>query len=43
VEDIANGLGMHPNEVVKYIETLRSSGRIVESRVGGKTYYRAPT
>ena len=38
--DIADGLGMHPNEVVKYVEDLARAGRIGEYRVGGKVYYR---
>lgn len=41
VQDIANGLGMHRNEVVKYVEDLNEQGMVETSTVGGKMYYKA--
>jgi wyosine [tRNA(Phe)-imidazoG37] synthetase (radical SAM superfamily) len=40
LEDIANGLGMHRNEVVKHLEQLEAGGRITRSWAAGKVYYR---
>jgi wyosine [tRNA(Phe)-imidazoG37] synthetase (radical SAM superfamily) len=40
-EDIADGLGMHGNEVVKHVEHLSAEGRLRETRTGGRLYYRA--
>jgi len=40
LEDIANGLGMHRNEVVKYLEELEAGQRITQSWATGKAYYR---
>ena len=39
VEDIANGLGMHPNEAIKYVEELIAEGEIEPDERDGKTYY----
>jgi len=39
--DIAAGLGMHENEVVKYLEELRVSGAIELVATAGKRFYRA--
>lgn len=41
VEDVASGLGMHANEVIKHIDRLAAAGLIAKSRVGGTVYYRA--
>jgi len=41
VADVARGLGAHPNEVIKHIERLLTSGSIVAERHGSETYYRA--
>jgi wyosine [tRNA(Phe)-imidazoG37] synthetase (radical SAM superfamily) len=41
VEDIAGGLGMHQNEVVKHLEELRSGGMIAATRSGDKQFYMA--
>ena len=38
--DIAQGLGMHPNEVVKYVRELLESNAIEQYRTQGKIYYR---
>ncbi len=39
VEDIASGLGMHRNEVVKYIEQFLAEKRIDSRRRDYRTYY----
>jgi len=39
VEDIASGLGMHHNEVVKYVERLLAEKRIDSRRRDYRTYY----
>ncbi len=39
VDDIANGLGLHPNEVVKYIHHLLSEQQITATHTKRKTYY----
>jgi len=41
VDDIADGLGMHRNEVVKYIEELASENRVRQTWTAGKLYYAA--
>lgn len=41
IEDIASGLGMHPNEVVKCIEILSAENRVTFSRVDEKGFYSA--
>jgi wyosine [tRNA(Phe)-imidazoG37] synthetase (radical SAM superfamily) len=41
VEDIAAGLGLHRNEVVKYIEELSSEGKIESKPQNQELYYRA--
>lgn len=43
LEDIAQGLGASPNEVVKYIEELASRGRVTRVRTQGRAYYKATT
>jgi hypothetical protein len=40
MEDIADGLGMHPNEVVKYVEELSLEGVLERTWASGKCYYR---
>ena len=40
IKDIADGLGMHRNEVVKYVEELTARNLLELSRVGGRAYYR---
>ncbi|RKY27331.1 MAG: radical SAM protein [Planctomycetota bacterium] len=39
LEDIARGLGMHRNEVVKYIEELDGKGLLKKRFSGGKLFY----
>lgn len=41
VEDIAAGLGIHRNEVVKYIEELLTAGKIAAKPQGKRFYYNA--
>jgi wyosine [tRNA(Phe)-imidazoG37] synthetase (radical SAM superfamily) len=41
VDDLANGLGIHRNEVVKYVEELRTRGLIEWTRTGRTLFYRA--
>ncbi len=41
LDDIANGLGIHRNEVVKYAEALASEGSVVKKIKDGKTFYEA--
>ena len=41
IDDIADGLGMHRNEVTKYIEQLNAQGLLVQSRTAGKLHYSA--
>lgn len=43
VEDIAAGLGLHRNEVLKYVEELSAEGKIEARARDGHTYYKAPT
>jgi predicted ArsR family transcriptional regulator len=39
VEDIAAGLGLHRNEVVKYLEQLNSECKIVVKLLKNQLYY----
>jgi wyosine [tRNA(Phe)-imidazoG37] synthetase (radical SAM superfamily) len=39
-KDLAVGLGLHRNEVVKYLEHLLRSGAICTETVGAQTYYK---
>jgi len=39
LEDIARGLNAHPNEIIKYIDTLISNGIVEEMRHSGKIFY----
>jgi len=39
VDDIAGGLGMHRNEVVKYLEELNAENLLEQSLVADKLYY----
>lgn len=41
VEDIAHGLGMHQNEVLKHLEELRARGQIESWTNGNKYFFRA--
>lgn len=41
VEDIAAGLGLHRNEVVKYVEALSSEGQIEAKPQNQRLYYKA--
>lgn len=41
VEDIAAGLGLHRNEVVKYVEELSAEGKIEAKQQNQKLYYKA--
>lgn len=41
IGDIAGGLGMHRNEVIKYVEELNAEGLLEESPVGEVTYFKA--
>ena len=43
IEDIAAGLGLHRNEVVKYIEELSSEGKIELKPQNQQLYYKAIT
>jgi len=40
VEDIAGGLGMHRNEVVKYLEELNTENLLDQSLVADRLYYK---
>ena len=40
MEDIADGLGMHLNEVTKHLEELTARNEITNSSVEGKLYYK---
>lgn len=40
VDDIADGLGMHRNEVVKYVEELMKNGNLETIETSGKVHYR---
>ncbi|MBN1911390.1 MAG: radical SAM protein [Pirellulales bacterium] len=41
LDDLAQGTGMHYNEIIKYIEYLSAQGQIQQTNVQGRTYYRA--
>jgi wyosine [tRNA(Phe)-imidazoG37] synthetase (radical SAM superfamily) len=41
VDDIAGGLGMHRNEIVKYLEDLTVQNLVERSLVGGRIFYKA--
>lgn len=41
IDDIADGLGMHRNEAVKYIEELSAEELIEHAPAAGKLYYKA--
>ena len=34
LQDISDGLGMHPNEVLKYVQRLQAEGLVTSSRIG---------
>ncbi len=38
--DIAGGLGMHRNEVIKYLEELNAENLLEESLTAEKLYYK---
>jgi DNA-binding MarR family transcriptional regulator len=40
INDIADGLGMHQNEVVKYIDELSGEELIEKTFTAGRVYYR---
>lgn len=40
LQDVANGLGLHRNEAVKYLEHLARAGAIVVDAVSAEPYYR---
>lgn len=41
VDDIAGGLGMHRNEVIKYIEELNAESLLDQSVIADRLYYKA--
>lgn len=41
IQDIASGLGIHRNEVLKSVEHLHVEGLVEATQAGGKCYYRA--
>ena len=41
IDDIAQGLSMHPNEVVKYVEALQAERLVENTWTSGKCYYQA--
>jgi wyosine [tRNA(Phe)-imidazoG37] synthetase (radical SAM superfamily) len=41
VGDIAEGLGLHRNEVVKYVEELTAGGKLTTDNSNGRIYYKA--
>ncbi|MCD6394866.1 MAG: radical SAM protein [Planctomycetes bacterium] len=40
IADIADGLGMHRNEVIKFVDHLSIDGLLEQYELGGKTYYK---
>ena len=40
IGDVANGLGIHRNEALKYIDQLNAEGAVEESLMGDVTYYK---
>ena len=43
LQDIAAGLDMHPNEVLKYTDRLVREGLVEHQEVAGRNYYSAPS
>jgi len=41
IDDITDGLGMHRNEVLKYVEDLSAAKQVEQARIEGKCLYRA--
>jgi predicted transcriptional regulator len=41
VDDISKGLGIHPNEVVKYVEQLSAEGLLDSEARNHGLYYKA--
>ena len=41
INDIANGLCLHKNEIVKYLEDLKMQGNVKESYTGDELFYSA--
>jgi wyosine [tRNA(Phe)-imidazoG37] synthetase (radical SAM superfamily) len=41
LDDVAGGLGIHRNEVIKYIEELKTGGALDARESGGQTFYSA--
>lgn len=41
IEDVARGMGLHPNEAVKYVSQLFEQGALRREDRGGKVYYSA--
>ena len=41
MRDVADGLGIHPNEAIKHVDQLLAQGSIAAERRGAETYYRA--
>jgi wyosine [tRNA(Phe)-imidazoG37] synthetase (radical SAM superfamily) len=41
IEDIAHGLGMHRNEVIKHLDELRAQGAVEPSTSGSQHFYKA--
>ena len=39
LDDIAEGLGMHRNEAIKYVEELDAEGLLTKQSSGGKLFY----
>ncbi len=39
IDDIADGLGMHRNEIIKYVEELSAENLLEQTRTAGKLYY----
>ncbi len=42
IRDISEALGLHENEVIKYLETLSESGEVKTERFEESTYYHRP-
>ena len=41
IQDLANGLSVHPNEVVKHLVRLTADGLVQQERSGSKLYHKA--
>ena len=39
VDDISNSLGLHRNEIIKYVDHLTTNGTIIRVKYGNKWYY----